>query len=251
MKSGLEHELPVPVHLPCPATTSTAMMACASRRTRPAWSWTASTLPDRRPPAGSPSWHKRSCRMTTGGRSSSRSRTRQASACWLRSSRSASRQPSCPASPLSSRTGPALSGARHPQDCGPRKHDCRRAGADRGAVRSPLIGVGRSEGAEGTSADCCYTAALRALTAVCPSRSKDMRVQLLVRDNNVDQALRALKKKMQREGIFREMKERKAYEKPSERKAREKAEAVRRARKLIRKRMQREGLLPSKPRPTR
>jgi small subunit ribosomal protein S21 len=69
-------------------------------------------------------------------------------------------------------------------------------------------------------------------------------VQVLVRDNNVDQALRVLKKKMQREGIFREMKLRGHYEKPSEKKAREKAEAVRRARKLIRKRMQREGLLP-------
>ena len=62
-----------------------------------------------------------------------------------------------------------------------------------------------------------------------------------VRDNNVDQALRALKKKMQREGIFREMKLRKSYEKPSERKAREKAEAVRRARKMERKRLEREG----------
>jgi small subunit ribosomal protein S21 len=75
-------------------------------------------------------------------------------------------------------------------------------------------------------------------------------VQVLVRDNNVDQALKALKKKMQREGIFREMKLRGHYEKPSERKAREKAEAIRRARKLARKKMQREGLLPAKPRPT-
>jgi len=74
-------------------------------------------------------------------------------------------------------------------------------------------------------------------------------VQVLVRDNNVDQALKALKKKMQREGIFREMKLRGHYEKPSEKKAREKAEAVRRARKLARKKMQREGLLPSKPKP--
>lgn len=70
------------------------------------------------------------------------------------------------------------------------------------------------------------------------------RVQVLVRDNNVDQALKALKKKMQREGIFREMKLRNYYEKPSEKRAREKAEAIRRARKLARKRMQREGLLP-------
>ncbi len=66
-------------------------------------------------------------------------------------------------------------------------------------------------------------------------------VQVHVRDNNVDQALRALKKKMQREGIFREMKLRRSYEKPSERKARERAEAIRRARKLARKRMEREG----------
>ena len=68
-------------------------------------------------------------------------------------------------------------------------------------------------------------------------------VQVMVRDNNVDQALRALKKKMQREGIFREMKIRQHYEKPSVKKARERAEAIRRARKLARKKAQREGLL--------
>jgi small subunit ribosomal protein S21 len=73
-------------------------------------------------------------------------------------------------------------------------------------------------------------------------------VQVIVRENNIDQALKALKKKMQREGIFREMKLRNHYEKPSEKRAREKAEAVRRARKLARKRAQREGLLPAKPR---
>lgn len=66
-------------------------------------------------------------------------------------------------------------------------------------------------------------------------------MQVTVRDNNVDQALKALKKKMQREGIFREMKLRRSYEKPSERKAREKSEAVRRQRKLERKRLEREG----------
>jgi len=66
-------------------------------------------------------------------------------------------------------------------------------------------------------------------------------VHVTVRDNNVDQALKALKKKMQREGVFREMKLRRSYEKPSERKAREKAEAIRRARKMERKRLEREG----------
>ncbi len=65
-------------------------------------------------------------------------------------------------------------------------------------------------------------------------------VQVVVRENNVDQALKALKKKMQREGIFREMKMRRHYEKPSEKRAREKAEAIRRARKLARKRISRE-----------
>jgi small subunit ribosomal protein S21 len=68
-------------------------------------------------------------------------------------------------------------------------------------------------------------------------------MQVLVRDNNVEQAMRALKKKMQREGIFRELRQRKAYEKPSERKTREKAEAVRRARKAARRQMIREGLI--------
>ena len=71
-------------------------------------------------------------------------------------------------------------------------------------------------------------------------------VQIVVRDNNVEQALKALKKKMQREGTFREMKRRNHYEKPSEKRARQKAEAIRRARKLARKRAQREGLLPKK-----
>ena len=68
-------------------------------------------------------------------------------------------------------------------------------------------------------------------------------MQVLVRDNNVDQALRALKKKMQREGVFREMKLRQHYEKPSVKRARERAQASRRARKLARKKAQREGLL--------
>jgi small subunit ribosomal protein S21 len=66
-------------------------------------------------------------------------------------------------------------------------------------------------------------------------------MQIVVRDNNVDQALRALKKKLQREGVYREMKLRRHYEKPSEKRAREKAAAVRRARKLERKRAERDG----------
>ncbi len=89
------------------------------------------------------------------------------------------------------------------------------------------------------------TAAIFAAAFAFDRRQRQLKqgvdVQVLVRDNNVDQALRALKKKMQREGIFREMKLRRNYEKPSEKRAREKAEAVRRYRKLLRKRLDREG----------
>ena len=66
-------------------------------------------------------------------------------------------------------------------------------------------------------------------------------MQVVVRDNNVDQALRALKKKLQREGVFREMKLKEHFEKPSEKRLREKGEAIRRARKLARKKLEREG----------
>jgi SSU ribosomal protein S21P len=69
-------------------------------------------------------------------------------------------------------------------------------------------------------------------------------VQVLVRDNNIDQALRVLKKKLQREGVFREMKQHRAYEKPSEKRARQMSDAIRRSRKLARKQAQRDGLLP-------
>jgi small subunit ribosomal protein S21 len=69
-------------------------------------------------------------------------------------------------------------------------------------------------------------------------------MKVMVRENNVEQALRVLKKKMQREGIFRQLKEAAHFEKPSEKRVREKAEAIRRARKLERKKLQREGVLP-------
>jgi small subunit ribosomal protein S21 len=67
-------------------------------------------------------------------------------------------------------------------------------------------------------------------------------MQVFVRDNDVNSALRALKRKLQREGVFRELKRRRAYEKPSERRVRERGEAVRRRRKALRKQMLREGL---------
>ncbi len=72
------------------------------------------------------------------------------------------------------------------------------------------------------------------------THSESYLMQIIVRDNNVDQALRALKKKLQREGVYREMKLRRHYEKPSERRARERAAAISRARKADRKRAERD-----------
>ena len=66
-------------------------------------------------------------------------------------------------------------------------------------------------------------------------------MQIVVRENNVEQALRALKKKLQREGVYREMKLRSHYEKPSERRARDRAAAIRCARKMDRKRIERDS----------
>ena len=107
---------------------------------------------------------------------------------------------------------------------------------------------GRASGAAGNRDKRPATDAGRSFgRAVCPTfsslqtRRRLRRVQVVVRDNNIDQALKALKKKLQREGVFREMKLRRHYEKPSERRAREAAEAVRRARKVERKRLEREG----------
>ncbi len=62
-----------------------------------------------------------------------------------------------------------------------------------------------------------------------------MTIQVNVKDNNLEQALRSLKKKMQREGLYKEMKLRKHYEKPCLRRAREKEESIRRVRKLSRR----------------
>ncbi|MBL0848817.1 MAG: 30S ribosomal protein S21 [Candidatus Liberibacter ctenarytainae] len=64
---------------------------------------------------------------------------------------------------------------------------------------------------------------------------------VLVRDNNVEQALRVLKKKLQNEGILREVKIKERYEKPCQKRVRLRCEAIRRGRKLMRKLAQREG----------
>ena len=52
-----------------------------------------------------------------------------------------------------------------------------------------------------------------------------------VRNNNVDQALRVLKKKLQQDGLFNELREREFYMSKSEKRRRAKAAAVRRRKK--------------------
>ena len=65
-------------------------------------------------------------------------------------------------------------------------------------------------------------------------------MEVVVSDSNLEQALRLLKKKMQREGVYKEMKVHKRYEKPSEKKKRKSTEARRRSRKMTKKYSDRE-----------
>ena len=60
-----------------------------------------------------------------------------------------------------------------------------------------------------------------------------------VRDNNVEQALRVLKKKLQKEGVLKELKSRQYYEKPSAKRARKKAEGIKRYKRAEKKRLER------------
>ncbi|AJF08044.1 30S ribosomal protein S21 [Geoalkalibacter subterraneus] len=59
-------------------------------------------------------------------------------------------------------------------------------------------------------------------------------MEITVLDNNVDKAIKVLKRKLQQEGLFREMKQRKFYEKPSVKRKRKEKEAQRRLRKKMR-----------------
>lgn len=61
-------------------------------------------------------------------------------------------------------------------------------------------------------------------------------MDIIVRNNDLDRAIRDLKREMQKEGIVRELKRRSAYEKPSVKKKRKSMEAERRRRKLLRRR---------------
>ena len=64
--------------------------------------------------------------------------------------------------------------------------------------------------------------------------NQEVVIKIEVKDNNVAQALRILKRKLQREGFFRILKIKSNYEKPSERKKRERSENIKRAKKIRR-----------------
>jgi|TARA_B100001964_G_scaffold169994_1_gene186978 small subunit ribosomal protein S21 len=57
-------------------------------------------------------------------------------------------------------------------------------------------------------------------------------IKIEVKDNNIEQALRILKRKLQKEGYFKVMKIKSTYEKPSEKKKRLKKENIKRAKKI-------------------
>jgi len=59
-------------------------------------------------------------------------------------------------------------------------------------------------------------------------------LEVYVQDGNVDRAISALKRKMANEGIYKELKKRRFYEKPSEAKKRKTRDAERRRKKAIR-----------------
>lgn len=64
-------------------------------------------------------------------------------------------------------------------------------------------------------------------------------MKVVVYDNNVEKAMKVLKRKLVREGVFKEVRLRAHYEKPSEKRARKRSEAERRARKLAKRQQQR------------
>ena len=64
---------------------------------------------------------------------------------------------------------------------------------------------------------------------------------MTVKNGNVDRAMRTLKKKLQKEGLLKELKQRQFFEKPSAKRKRKKAEGVKRYQRNIKKKMERLG----------
>ena len=66
-------------------------------------------------------------------------------------------------------------------------------------------------------------------------------MQVVVKNSNVERAMRTLKKKLQKEGLLRELKQKQYFEKPSVKKARKKAEGIKRYQRNERKKMEQRG----------
>ncbi len=66
-------------------------------------------------------------------------------------------------------------------------------------------------------------------------------MQVVVKNGNVERAMRTLKKKIQKEGLLRELKQKQYFEKPSAKKARKKAEGIKRYQRNLKKKMERVG----------
>ena len=66
-------------------------------------------------------------------------------------------------------------------------------------------------------------------------------MQVVVKNGNVERVMRTLKKKLQKEGLLKELKQRQYFEKPSAKKARKKAEGIKRYQRNLRKKMERLG----------
>ena len=63
----------------------------------------------------------------------------------------------------------------------------------------------------------------------------------MVKNGNVERAMRTLKKKLQKEGLLKELKQKQYFEKPSAKRKRKKAEGIKRYQRNLKKKMERVG----------
>ena len=66
-------------------------------------------------------------------------------------------------------------------------------------------------------------------------------MQVVVKNGNIERAMRTLKKKLQKEGLLKELKQKQYFEKPSAKRKRKKAEGIKRYQRNLKKKMERIG----------
>ena len=66
-------------------------------------------------------------------------------------------------------------------------------------------------------------------------------MQVVVKNGNVERAMRTLKKKLQKEGLLRELKQKQYFEKPSAKRKRKRAEGIKRYQRALKKKQERLG----------